>query len=159
MSIRDPRPNGQRMNSHDHRCQTPVIHDHDLYGQIEEQFQDAMDEGLNPARPEVLDYGSISASMSAANGPNTPRSRPALLAATCCMRHGCSATRPGTYASSARATMHRFGRLLLAHLPDDRETQRPHLRTNGTTGNVTEWLPGWVASAWFLSSAARPARG
>ena len=33
---------------------TPVIHDHDSYGQIEEQFQDAMDEGLNPVGPEVL---------------------------------------------------------------------------------------------------------
>jgi ubiquinone/menaquinone biosynthesis C-methylase UbiE len=32
----------------------PVAHDHDSYGQIEEQFQDAMDEGLNPAGPDVL---------------------------------------------------------------------------------------------------------
>jgi cyclopropane fatty-acyl-phospholipid synthase-like methyltransferase len=32
----------------------PVTHDHDSYGQIEEQFQDAMDEGLNPAGPDVL---------------------------------------------------------------------------------------------------------
>jgi ubiquinone/menaquinone biosynthesis C-methylase UbiE len=29
-------------------------HDHDSYGQIEQQFQDAMDEGLNPAAPDVL---------------------------------------------------------------------------------------------------------
>jgi ubiquinone/menaquinone biosynthesis C-methylase UbiE len=33
---------------------TPVIHDHDSYGQIEQQFQDAMDAGLNPAGPEML---------------------------------------------------------------------------------------------------------
>src|ERR1022692_1472410 len=32
----------------------PVAHDHDSYGQIEEQFQDALDEGLNPAGPDVL---------------------------------------------------------------------------------------------------------
>ena len=31
-----------------------VAHDHDSYGQIEEQFQDVMDEGLNPAGPDVL---------------------------------------------------------------------------------------------------------
>jgi ubiquinone/menaquinone biosynthesis C-methylase UbiE len=33
---------------------TPVIHDHDSYGQIEGQFQDVMDEGLDPAGPDVL---------------------------------------------------------------------------------------------------------
>jgi SAM-dependent methyltransferase len=32
----------------------PSAHDHDLYGQIEEQLQDAMDEGLNPAGPGGL---------------------------------------------------------------------------------------------------------
>lgn len=32
----------------------PVTHDHDSYGQIEQRFQDAMDESLNPARPDVL---------------------------------------------------------------------------------------------------------
>jgi ubiquinone/menaquinone biosynthesis C-methylase UbiE len=31
-----------------------VAHDQDSYGQIEDQFQDAMDEGLNPAGPDVL---------------------------------------------------------------------------------------------------------
>jgi ubiquinone/menaquinone biosynthesis C-methylase UbiE len=31
-----------------------VVHDQDSYGQIEDQFQDAMDEGLNPAGPDVL---------------------------------------------------------------------------------------------------------
>jgi len=31
-----------------------IVHDQDSYGQIEEQFQDAMDEGLNPAGPDVL---------------------------------------------------------------------------------------------------------
>lgn len=32
----------------------PPAHDHDLYGQIEEQLQDAMDEGLHPAGPGGL---------------------------------------------------------------------------------------------------------
>ncbi len=31
-----------------------VVHDHDSYGQIEQQFQDAMDEGLRPAGPDML---------------------------------------------------------------------------------------------------------
>src|ERR1700733_2536766 len=31
-----------------------VAHDHDSYGQIEAQFQDAMDEGLDRAGPDVL---------------------------------------------------------------------------------------------------------
>jgi ubiquinone/menaquinone biosynthesis C-methylase UbiE len=33
---------------------TPGAHDHDSYARVEQQFQDVMDEGLNPAAPDML---------------------------------------------------------------------------------------------------------